>query len=559
MNDDGSRSLGFKLISVSVALTALAALIVGVMVTKLSEDATKERLFGAAETLAATAREAIAAKASDPPTLARYLMAAKFRQGGTVWVIDKDGALLVNPETGTSGAKADKFMARSIRLMAVRKPLGAAKSEGNELPLKELSGKYEAGYGQITDENEAKRVAAFVSLPDAGWVVGLDEPVSDADNLTSSVKRYVLLTSFILGLAVILSTVVSISFIIKPYYRQQLEMARKVEKANNNLKRLHDLSIGMQKHLDLDDRMRDILSAAREVVGMDRIFIFLPDAEAGLLCCQGAVGNRDEAPKDICVPIGPDGGVLYRAYSTREVLTADSLRLPPPYSEIKALRSRESVALPLIVENECVGVVLADNQLSKLPITREKIEGMELFLNQAAVAIQNANLYAKLRKYADKLEITDHLTGAFNIDHFKELIGAGITKARETATPLALGVVNVANFAEYNQLTGHRSGDEVLMAVARIVTGEAGAEGVVGRCFGSTFGVLLSGDRALKSEQVFAAIDRDFHGMEFVGQSSLAAAQLLLGWGVLPYDPKRSGTVEEYLAKVIELSRQSAA
>jgi diguanylate cyclase (GGDEF)-like protein len=561
---DASRSLGFKLISISVSITAVAALIVGVLVTKMSEDATKDRLFGSADKMAAAVREAGTAGTQD---LAGVILAAKLNDAGTAWVMSKDGTLLANPEAGLQGGGTTNFGSRKIRLLAVRQSLtgGTGKGEGSEVSLRDLVGKYEAGYGRM-EVGEQTRVAAFRSLPEQGWLVGVDEPYNEANNVTASVKRYVLLTCAILGLCIILSTIVSISFIIKPYYREQVELTRKIEAANRNLKKLHALSIGMQKHLELDQRMRDILSSAREVVGMDRIFIFLPTSDTGFLQCLGAVGNRDEDPKDIRIPIGVAGGTISRAYTNKEVFRfvagqpgAEAMSLAAPYSEIKALQSREYVVLPLIVENECVGVVLADNQLSKMPITKEKIEGMELFLNQAAVAIQNANMYAKLKNYADKLEITDHLTGVYTFDHFKVLLSGELRRARENRAPVTLGVISVLNFADYNRLSGHKNGDEVLARIAQVVKNAAGIDGVVGRCFGSTFGVIFSDEKAATAAAVLQQISSALAQNAFPNENLLETQKLAFNSTSLAYDPNTVGSLDEYLSRAIEQSRKSVA
>ena len=47
--------------------------------------------------------------------------------------------------------------------------------------------------------------------------------------------------------------------------RQQVALTEKIAAANTNLTKLHELSVGMQKHLELDKRIRDVLSVALEV------------------------------------------------------------------------------------------------------------------------------------------------------------------------------------------------------------------------------------------------------------------------------------------------------
>jgi diguanylate cyclase (GGDEF)-like protein len=374
-------------------------------------------------------------------------------------------------------------------------------------------------------------------------------------------KRYILLTCGVLGLCIIFSTAVSISFIIQPYYRQQVALADKIADANTNLTKLHELSVGMQKHMDLDRRIRDVLSVALEVVGLDRIFIFMPDDGGKMLQCRGAIGNHDEATEKIRVPADERGGAIGRSFKNMDTFSItggkvpSELRLVPPYSSIKALRSREFVSIPLIVDNECVGVVAADNQLSKIPITTEKIASIELFTNQAAVAIQNANMYAMLREHADKLEITDHLTKTFTFEHFKELAGKELEKARSGGMTLSMGAISLGNFAAYNRLTGHNSGDAVLSRVAQVIKQNTSDDELVGRCFGSTFGVLFVGESVEKADGVMAKIFSDLKAQEYLGQEQLEEGELNFLSNVMEYSPAQYGSLNDYISKVLEGAR----
>lgn len=567
MNDE-SGSLGFKLISVSIALTAVAAIIVGVVVTKMSEDTTKERLSSDVLKMEEVALAAFVPDSPEQAQLAQALLGAKLAGVGSAWIIDAEGKLIAGIEQSMHTG-ADKFGETEIELTAVSQPLAqiGEKTVGNKIPLKQIVGLYESGFGIITPDKYASenKIVAFRSIPDKGWLIGVDEPLVGAASASSNVKRYVLITCGVLGLGIIISTAVSISFIIKPFYRSQMELSQKIAAANRNLKKLHEVSIGMQKHLDLDQRIQDILRAAREVVGLDRIFIFMPDLEEGMLKCRGAVGNEDEPPEELSIPIGPEGGALARAYTYREVYRItqgnlpENMRLAPPYSELKALRSREFVVIPLIVEDACVGVVAADNQLSKIPITKEKIAGIELFINQAAVAIQNANMYEQLRVHADYLQVTDHLTLTYTFDHFKALLEARMDQSRHSGTDFALGIVTVGNFGNYNRLSGHKNGDNVLGTMAEMLKKKIGDDGMVGRCFGSTFGIIIPNMNEAKASVLLAETVGELSRLEFENQDLLEEKKLCFLSAVLSYQHDRSATVDDFMSHTIEKARFKVA
>ncbi|MDF1555930.1 MAG: sensor domain-containing diguanylate cyclase [Deferrisomatales bacterium] len=552
-----TRGLGFRLISVSVAIVAVAALVVAVVVTKLSEDEGKTRLLRQAEELAQLVGGAVAA-GGRVEGLDRAVLAAKLREVGTAWVVDREGNLV-----GDGAAR--EFVGRErcvpfgdaeIELTTVKQPVAQMGGQKlHKVRLKEVVDRYDAGIGILNCQG-TPHLAAFRVLPDQGWIVGVDEPFT-ADSSSGSLKKYILLTCLVLGVFIILGTVFSISFIIQPFYREKLELSERIEAANHNLKKLHDVSVGMQKSLSLEDRVHTILAAAHEVLGLDRIFLYLANAENTVLECLGAFGNRDEEPSQIVLPLGPAGGVIADAFLKKKTFRvanardlARDLRLLPPYSEIKALQSRNFVVYPMIVENECLGVVAADNKLSKAPITDEIIEGLELFTSQAAVAIQNAKLYQQLKLYADELEVTDHLTQLFTFFHFKKLLQGEVDRGRVGHGELSLAVLSIENFARYNELLGHKHGDDVLRRVAQVIRNSVRKKEIIGRCFGSTFAVLFPGTAEADAQPLVGEIVQKLRAETYVGQEVLGVDGVQFSLGFAGYRRGEAWSAEDFFSEV---------
>ncbi len=561
-----TRGLGFRLIAVSIAIVAVAAAGVAVVVTRLSEDEVKTRLLSQAGETAALVGEV--AEAGDPQDLARALLSAKLRKAGSAWILNSEGRYVANPDPrhrkGVEEGVA--FGDTEVELTAVNQPLAqiGEKGVGHKVPLRSVVGRYESGMG-LMDVLGEPHVVAFKVLPARGWIVGVDEPATATYSSAASLKKYILLTCAILGFSILLSTAISISYIIQPFYREKLELSGKIAAANRNLKKLHEVSVGMQKSLALDDRFRKILGAAHEVLGLDRIFLFLPNAENTVLECRGCFGNQDEPADALTLPIGPEGGVVSQAYLTRKTFRVVNardlprdLRLAAPYSELKALRSRSFIVMPMIVESQSVGVVAVDNQLSKAPITAEIIEGLELFTSQAAVAIENAKLYQQLKVYADELEVTDHLTQLFTFFHFKKLLQGEIDRARTSGRSLHLAVVSVDNFAGYNERMGHKSGDDVLRRVAQVVRAGVRKKDLIGRCFGSTFGVILPDAGEEGAGQVVGELFQRLQAQFYPGEEGTPEGRIRFLTAVGAYVRGSGWTAEDFFGAVLEESKKTA-
>lgn len=553
------RGLELRLIAVSVAIVVGASMLVGVVVAKLSEQEVQSRLLEQAES-AANLVDAIDLKDSSFSSLSTEILRNKINNTGSIWIIDKSGKLIANPDP-------DKFEDASfgnslIELTTVVLPqMSDKKGIERKMPLKEAVNRYEAGFGTFGENiQNGTKVFAFKAIPSKGLLVGIDEPLAAKHGAADSLKKYILMTCLILGVAILFSTIMSISFIIKPYYREKLELSDRVESANRNLKKLHEVSVGMQRSLALEERIKKVLGSAHEVLGLDRIFIFLPNEENSMLECKGAFGNQDEPSDQIKLPI-ERGGVIAKTYIDRKIhrvmnvheLPAE-LRLQHPFSEIRALRSRSYVALPMVVENNCLGVVMVDNQLTKNPIEDEVISSLELFTGQAAVAIENAQLYRRLQSHADDLEVTDHLTKLFTFSHFKVLLQKEIDNIQSSGFNLSMAIFSVQDFAAYNKCVGSADADNLLLTIADSIRGHVGDSGVIGRCFGSTMAVLFVSQEYKAAKNVCYEILSDLQQKQFAGKEMLSDGRIRFISRFGEYVEKNHLTAEAFFTEVSESS-----
>jgi len=89
--------------------------------------------------------------------------------------------------------------------------------------------------------------------------------------------------------------------------------------------------------------------------------------------------------------------------------------------------------------------------------------------------------------------VTDALTGAFNRDHFDTQLAAELSYARRHKTELSLVMFDVDFFKKVNDTYGHPAGDQVLVRIARTVTGMIRTEDVFARYGGEEFALILRG------------------------------------------------------------------
>ncbi|MEK7220807.1 MAG: histidine kinase dimerization/phospho-acceptor domain-containing protein, partial [candidate division NC10 bacterium] len=175
---------------------------------------------------------------------------------------------------------------------------------------------------------------------------------------------------------------------------------------------LYQASLQIQEPLGLRQRLDRLLQTAQTLLELDRINILLADPEGRML--QAVASHGVEEPLEaIQVPIGPEGGGIAQAYLTRRMIVWDGLapvpeqlRLQPPYDRIAAFRSQVFANVPLVVQGRAIGVLGADRKHSRRPLDGATLELLQLFSSQAAVAIEQGQLYEAQRMASIQLEAT---------------------------------------------------------------------------------------------------------------------------------------------------------
>jgi len=179
-------------------------------------------------------------------------------------------------------------------------------------------------------------------------------------------------------------------------------LLRETEEGRALLERLSHAAIAMQSSWGRDDRLAAFVHAARDVVGFDRVNVFLLTADGSELE-PVTTGGDDDAP-GLRLPVTPDAGPYHEALKSRRpiavlsdadlarVLPLDRSHLDHPY-----LRSRRFVVAPLVVGDRVIGVVSADNKPSRRPISRQSIEPFGSLCQNLAMALEESRLYAEAR------------------------------------------------------------------------------------------------------------------------------------------------------------------
>lgn len=102
---------------------------------------------------------------------------------------------------------------------------------------------------------------------------------------------------------------------------------------------------------------------------------------------------------------------------------------------------------------------------------------------------------------------TDALTGLLNRRAFYERAEEEIGRATRSGAPLVLAYLDVDDFKSVNDLFGHETGDRVLVALGRALSGNVRGGDVVARLGGDEFAVLFPDAHALAVAAIAAQLE----------------------------------------------------
>lgn len=180
-----------------------------------------------------------------------------------------------------------------------------------------------------------------------------------------------------------------------------LEKARQLpdllseESEQLRLAALYRVSHSLGSTLNLDEVLHQVMDAVIELSGAERGFLMLLDPDTGELHLRVArnmehetLQSKEAISRTITETVVRNGA---------PILTTDAQSDPRfARQESVMLHSLRSImCVPLRSRGELIGVVYVDNRLSAGVFTNEDLNLLNAFASQAAIAIENARLYAR--------------------------------------------------------------------------------------------------------------------------------------------------------------------
>ena len=190
--------------------------------------------------------------------------------------------------------------------------------------------------------------------------------------------------------------------------------------------------------------------------------------------------------------------------------------------------------MPLLKEGELLGILNVE-ATHEHPLKESDVDLLTALAGPVAVAIDNAHLHAEVKSLA----LTDALTGLANRRAFDQILETEAARAVRYGHSLALIIIDVDSFKEYNDTLGHLAADKRLKAIAHILSTNARHPDVAARYGGDEFAIILphtdkSGAMTL-AERLRAACQANSPGTPSDG-IPISGYTLSLGVAAIPQD-----------------------
>ncbi|MGE5586454.1 MAG: diguanylate cyclase [Bacillota bacterium] len=354
--------------------------------------------------------------------------------------------------------------------------------------------------------------------------------------------------------------------------RRQLEeeLRRQTEEARRfaaEMMSIYRVGVATTSVLDLSALLEVMYEQVAAIIGNESFFVALFDEQA------------QEIRFEILVDHGVRVASFTRPYPTGKGLTEWVIRSGKPLFIRDSSTDMEHVpteaimlgdkplsviAVPLSVQKSVIGVMSVQSYTQRFEEDHVRI--MSTIGTQAAIAIENARLYRELKaknelleksetelkrvnarldrqlaevtrlhRIAERLAITDSVTGLFNHRHFQERLTEELARCERYGRYLSLLMVDIDDFKQYNDVLGHPAGDAALKAVARLLTRSVRSTDIVARYGGEEFVVILLEAQKAHALRVAEKIRARIEAYPFPHEDQIPSGRVTVTVGVATY------------------------
>jgi diguanylate cyclase (GGDEF)-like protein len=291
-------------------------------------------------------------------------------------------------------------------------------------------------------------------------------------------------------------------------HEQAVQQQQLLAQRSQQLSEVLRISQALSANLNLDVLLPEIVSAIRSSLGFSIALLSLVDKDDPTMMRRraevGVPPSQWEILKGQLIPIA-----WYESVMRDEFRISRSYYIPHSHAEHHLIwdntqndtyrpdlgerdhdewHSDDALFVPLFdSDGRLISVLSVDDPYDRHTPSFDSVQVLEIFASQAAIAIENANLYATTQELA----ITDGLTGLYNQRHFITMLDREVAVGLRYGYPLSLLALDLDHFKQYNDTFGHLAGNVLLRDFAGVLRANVRDVDIIARVGGEEFVIIL--------------------------------------------------------------------
>ncbi|MCC6189627.1 MAG: GAF domain-containing protein [Anaerolineales bacterium] len=312
-------------------------------------------------------------------SILKQVQSAVSSEGASIWLLDADGQRLkcthaVGPEAGVViGAQLPAAELRSSCPRIVGETLRIDAAEGDEAAQRCLP----------TALRQRARNAILAPLGARGDWLGVIAFTNKLEQPAFSEDDRVLVAALAGHAALAI---------------QNAQLYERQRRSNERQQLLEQISRHMQQTLHIDSLIPLVLREVNKALDAEAQSLWLLNPQTNMLACRFATGLGAEAIKRVQVPLGQ--GIVGRSVARHEsIISEDGQRDTRIFRAADAQTgfvTRSLLCVPLVRQGQAVGAIEAVNKHGGQSFSADDLELLRSIADSAALAIENARLFAEL-------------------------------------------------------------------------------------------------------------------------------------------------------------------
>jgi adenylate cyclase len=207
-------------------------------------------------------------------------------------------------------------------------------------------------------------------------------------------------------------------------FNQVRKQVNTLEEERRSLKALAQIGYVVNSSLELDEVLQIVMDTLIRLTKAERGFLMLKNDQGELIIRVARDWEKESIDRN---EFAISRTIVYRVVNEGEPILTTNAQEDPRFTgqqSVVAYNLRSILCVPMKVKGDLIGVVYADNRIRSGLFNQKELDLLTAFANQAAVAIENARLFASVK------QTLAEVTGLKNLmDNVFSSIASGVLTA----------------------------------------------------------------------------------------------------------------------------------